>query len=342
MSLIQSLSYLKQLVALAAVVVVLVPNSIPASQTKGQISERRYDSNVIPRNATLTSVETSMRTICIDRAVDPQSTKPIDEMAMTRPVPMLDHGVIAATARAQALLPVAKRLFPFALNRIASTNGVDLNLKWTIARLQKVRRIHSDVAELDNSSWRPMEPDAIVFGTVFLLGLRSDEAMLAVLGHELTHAVDGTDDALLPLFRRIATRTADLQGTISLSEATELACEMVGAELTRDYITQTSNRGSRSQRLARVFEKDCVIRDISDENHLSPRQTMRTVLRLQPDIAAVISSTKNDQIVSDRTRRSTKATKRTNEKRFARNASRRNAKQPPSRLRSKRVVGHKK
>src|SRR5438034_5066884 len=46
----------------------------------------------------------------------------------------------------------------------------------------------------DNASVLLREPHTIEFGTIFLAGLRSDEAMISVLAHELTHVASGRSE----------------------------------------------------------------------------------------------------------------------------------------------------
>ncbi len=243
------------------------------------------------------SVERAMNSICTQRGRDPQATVPIDEMATQQVLPLTHPQVIAARKRAESLLPVAKRLVPFALSHIAAMNDLKpLSLRWIITRVQAVKTIKTEVEERDNSAWRSSEPDAIVFGTIFLAGLRSDEAIIAVLAHELTHAVNGTDQALQPVFTHIGTKAARIGSPVSVSAAAELTCELVGIEVLRDYVSQTSKSGPTAQRLIRAFEKDCVRKDLADENHLSPRQTMRLLLKLEPDVStAIVGVVKGNQ-----------------------------------------------
>jgi hypothetical protein len=235
-------------------------------------------------------VERAINVVCEARRQDAQGTVPIDEMAFAPPLSLTDSRVSSGRARAMALLPVAKRLVPFAVRRVAIANGVEpRNLKWIITRVQAVKTIRPEVGLHDNASWLPSEPDTILFGTVFLAGLRSDEAMLSVLAHELTHAINGDDGGLEPIFTRLRAR-AQRGEPISENAAVELACEMVGLETLRDHITQTKGQGVGSgQRLGRGLQKDCVRTDLSDEDHLSPRGTMRALLQLDPALLSAIT-----------------------------------------------------
>jgi hypothetical protein len=255
------------------------------------------------------SVERAIAGVCQARRSDVKGTVPIDDMARTVPVPLTDTRVIAAQSHAQGLLASAKRLVPFAVRRVSINNGVEpLNLKWMITRVQGVKNIRLDVAERDNSAWRPSEPDTIRFGTVFLLGLRSDEAMIAVLAHELTHAINGTDEGLQPLFTRVGAKANHGGRRVGFNATVELTCELVGLEVARDYITQTKAQGIGSrQRLARALQKDCVSTDMGDENHLSPRDTMRTLLNLQPGLVAALPTETSGTSVKKRNGKLTKA-----------------------------------
>jgi hypothetical protein len=240
--------------------------------------------------ATAESVERAIAAVCKTRHSDPRVTISIDDMARTAPVSLSDPRVIEAHSRAQRLLTIAKRLIPFAVKRVSIDNGLEpLNLRWIITRVQLVKNIRPDVAARDNAAWRPSEPDTIQFGTIFLLGLRSDEAMIAVLGHELTHAINGTDQGLQPIFTRVGVKANHVGRPVGLNATMELTCELVGLEVARDYISQTKEHGiSSRQRLARALQKDCVATDQSDENHLSPRETMRSLINLQPSLISLL------------------------------------------------------
>lgn len=273
------------------IIAVYISPQCMAPTGKAQLRDTRSDVKTPPATIAGTdSVERAMNTICEDRRADVRGTIPIDEMAFAPPFPLTDSRVSAGKGRATALLATAKRLVPFAVRRVAIANGVEpRNLKWMITRVHTVKNIRADVEMRDNATWQPSEPDTIVVGTVFLAGLRSDEAMLAVLAHELTHAINGTDHGLAPVFSRLHGRAP--LGTVASENATiELVCEMVGLETVRDYISQTKGRkpGVR-QRLGRALQKDCVRTDLSDEDHLSPRETMRMLLQLDADLVNALS-----------------------------------------------------
>lgn len=252
-------------------------------------------------------VERAITTICTERAQDPLGSIPIDEMGAQQPLPLTDARVKEGRKRAERLLPSAKKLVPSLLSQLAATYNLEaLSRDWIKERVNAVRVIKAEVENHDNASWRPNEPHAIIFGTVFLAGLRSDEAMIAVLAHELTHAIDGTDQALLPLVRRIRARASQVGGaSVGEDMAIELTCEMVGLRVMRDYTSRTGNAKTMAQRLTRAMGKDCVHLDLADESHLSPRETMRLLLKLEPDLATAIIKAKEDDFQRMKKDRST-------------------------------------
>lgn len=237
-------------------------------------------------------IERAAGRICEERVMDPQGTIPIDEMALQDPLPLSDRRVIAGKERAQRLLPVVKRLLPSVLSRIGTDyQAQSISRDRIIARLGLVNTIKPDIEMRDNAIVRAREPNAIIFGTVFLAGLRSDEAMIAVLAHELTHVVDGQDHVLQVLVGRVATRTLQLSGMqIQPRPAIELTCELAGIRVMQEYLRGTSGVKNR-QRLARAFEKDCVNHDLADSAHLSPRETLRLLLTLEPELTKTIAGT---------------------------------------------------
>jgi hypothetical protein len=138
------------------------------------------------------------------------------------------------------------------------------------ARAEAVRRVRPDVDSRDNASVLLREPRTIEFGTIFLAGLRSDEAMISVLAHELTCA-------------RAAARTGlRIQG----QRAEELSCDLVGMMAARQFIRETPSWEPLPRRLARAVEHNCVDDDASDEDHLSPRSTIRALFALDVGLAS--------------------------------------------------------
>jgi hypothetical protein len=126
-------------------------------------------------------------------------------------------------------------------------------------------------------------PHVITFGTIFLAGLRSDEGMISVLAHELMHIADGENDSLRPLMTAVGSKASDLTGLeIRGQRAEEITSDLVGAMASRAYIASTPGYESIARRLARSIQHNCVELDEGDEDHLSPRNTIRALLALNP------------------------------------------------------------
>jgi hypothetical protein len=251
-------------------------------------------------------IERAISEICTERAQDPQGSIPIDEMAAQPPLSHNDPSVVKSRKRAERLLPLARKLVPPALRQLAADYNLEaLSRDWIKKRVNAVRTIKVEPELHDNALWRPSEPHAITFGSVFLAGLRSDEAMLTILAHELTHAIDGTDGALRPLVLRIGVRAAQ-EGRLSVREvvAEELACESVGLRVMREYTFRTSPVKTAGYRLTRGLGKNCVRLDIADETHLSPRETMRLLLTLEPELTKAIVKAAEDGVSGPKVNRS--------------------------------------
>jgi hypothetical protein len=239
-----------------------------------------------------TTVERAIGTACAERIRDPFGSTPIDEM-QARPSLSVNHpDALAGARRADRLLPITKRLVADAIVELArdydlynaSTGRAKISA--STARVQAVKRVRPDVDARDNASVLLRDPRTIEFGTIFLAGLRSDEAMVSVLAHELTHVASGQSDSLRPLFRAIARRASSRTGLrIQGQRAEELACDLVGLLAAREFIQGEPSWEPQPRRLARAVEHNCVDDDSSDEDHLSPRNTIRALFALDLDLA---------------------------------------------------------
>jgi hypothetical protein len=137
----------------------------------------------------------------------------------------------------------------------------------------------------DNASVFLRSPHTITFGTIFLAGLPSDEGMISVLAHELTHIADGDHDTLRWLFRAIGNRASSLTAlNVQNQRAEELTCDLIGAMAASTLISTTPSYEPIPRRLARSIEHNCVEEDDGDEDHLSPRSTIKAVLALDPTL----------------------------------------------------------
>ena len=243
-------------------------------------------------------VERAIGTACAERIRDPLGSTPIDEM-QARPSLSISHpDALAGARRADRLLPVTKRLVANALLKLAKdydlyqVPNARAKLNLSTARVQAVKRVRPDVDARDNASVLLRDPRTIEFGTIFLAGLRSDEAMVSVLAHELTHVASGQSDSLRPLFRAIARHASARTGLrIQSQRAEELACDLVGLIAAREFINGEPSWEPQPRRLARAVEHNCVDDDSSDEDHLSPRNTIRALFTLDLDLARELLTT---------------------------------------------------
>ena len=237
-------------------------------------------------------VERAIGATCTERVRDPSGSVPIDEMQARPSLPVSNPEAVAGQHRAERLLPATRNLVVNAIIQLAKEYDLygsaimQSKINSATTRVEAVRRVKPDVDARDNASVVLRDPRTIEFGTIFLAGLRSDEAMIGVLAHELTHIASGQPDSLKPLFRAIGRRAATRTGLrIQGQRAEELACDLVGALAVREYIKETPSWEPLPRRLARAFEHNCVDDDASDEDHLSPRNTIRALFALEVGLA---------------------------------------------------------
>lgn len=244
------------------------------------------------------TIEKAIGTACAERVRDPLGSTPIDEMQARPSLSASNPDAVAGARRADRLLPATRKLVANAIVELSKEYGLydapsyHARVDAASARVQAVKRIRPNVDARDNASVLLRDPRVIEFGTIFLAGLKSDEAMVSVLGHELTHVASGQSDLLRPLFRAIARRAASrLNLSISGQRAEELACDLVGLLATRQFINETPSWEAQPQRIARAVEHNCVDDDSSDEDHLSPRNTIRALFALDLDLARELLAT---------------------------------------------------
>jgi hypothetical protein len=228
--------------------------------------------------------EQAMGIVCAERARDPLGSVPIDEMQARASLELNHPEAVIGVQRAQRLLPIARELVVEALRQLAAEYKIrPLQVRLAAQRVRAVREIIPDPDLRDNAAVIMSDPNTIRFGTIFLVGLPSDEGMISVLAHELTHIADGRQNSLHPLFNLIGRRAAQLTAMrINGQKPEELTCDLVGVRVARTFVARTPNREPLSQRLARALEHNCVDSDDTDDEHLSPRSTMRAVLALDP------------------------------------------------------------
>lgn len=264
---------------------VFVCVSASSAQTKpGQ----RAHASMSPEARAL--LEQAIGVVCTQAKLDPKSSIAIDEMQARPSLPLHSPEARAGAERAQRLLPVAKELVINSLRQLSTEYGVknryfNLRLSKAIVRVNSVKRVRPDMDSRDNASVYLSRPHVITFGTIFLAGLRSDEGMISVLAHELMHIADGDNDNLRALVRAVGNKASDLTGLdIHGQRSEEVTCDLIGAMAARAYIVNTPDYESIARRLARSVQHNCVDLDEGDEDHLSPRNTIRALLALNPGL----------------------------------------------------------
>ena len=260
------------------------------SDKTGSHSSRGVRSGLTP--AARAMVEQAIGVVCTEAKTDPKGSVPIDDMQARPSLPVQSPEAVAGALRAQKLLPVAKNLVVNSLHQLVNEYGFQRSeffgakIQKAVARVQAVRRVRADMDSRDNASVFLSRPHTITFGTIFLAGLPSDEGMISVLAHELTHIADGEGDTLRVLVQAVASRAAGLTGlAIRGQRAEELTCDLVGAMTVRSYVADSPSYEPLTRRLARSIEHNCVDQDEGDEEHLSPRNTIRALLALHPTLA---------------------------------------------------------
>lgn len=277
---------------LSVVVLVAFGSSITAQRTntrgKAQTSHSR---NLLSPEARET-IEIASGVVCKERILDAKGSVPIDDMQARPSLPVDSPEAVAGAKRAQRLLPLTKLLVVAALRQLARDYNLNNSRRDTqrlnraVARVAAVRIVKPDLESRDNASVLLHKPRTIIFGTIFLAGLPSDEGIISVLSHELVHIADGEEDSLSLLFARVGSRASSLTGmTIKDQRAEELTSDLVGVLAARAYVTRTPNYEPLPRRISRSLAHNCVDRDEGDEDHLSPRSTIRALLTLNQTLS---------------------------------------------------------
>jgi hypothetical protein len=237
-------------------------------------------------------VELAGAVVCKERIKDPKGSVPIDDMQARLSLPVRSPEAVAGAKRAQRLLPIAKSLVIASLRRLAKdyyfygSKYYDARLQRAIAHVEAVKHIWPDEGSRDNASVFLRNPHTIVFGTIFLAGLPSDEGIVSVLAHELVHIADGSEDSLNLLFRAVGNRASKLTGMkIHEQRAEELTSDLVGTLAARSYVNSSPSYEPLPRRISRSLEHNCVDQDEGDDDHLSPKNTIRALLALNPTLS---------------------------------------------------------
>ncbi len=270
-------------------VMLLMLVSLPAalSQDRSGSHTTRARASMSPEAKAL--LDEAIGVVCTQAKLDPKSSVAIDEMQARPSLPLQSPEARAGAERAQRLLPLAKTLVIAALRQLSTEYGFEKSPRFSrrisqaIDRVNSVKRVRPDMESRDNASVYLSRPHMITFGTIFLAGLRSDEGMISVLAHELMHIADGDNDSLRPLVSAVGNKASDLTGLdIHGQRSEEITCDLIGAMAARAYIAGTPDYESITRRLARSIQHNCVEVDEGDEDHLSPRNTIRALLALNP------------------------------------------------------------
>ena len=278
---------------------VLLVSSSSFAQRSGSHTSRAHPTMSAEAKALL---EEAIGVVCTQAKLDPQSSLAIDDMQARPSLPLQSPEARAGAERAQRLLPLTKSLMITALEQLANEYGFEKSpafrqrIKQAIARVNSVKRVKPDMDSRDNASVYLSRPHMITFGTIFLAGLRSDEGMISVLAHELMHIADGDNDSLRPLVSAVGNRASELTGLeIHGQRSEEVTCDLIGAMAVRAYITSTPGYESIARRIARSIQHNCVELDEGDEDHLSPRNTIRALLALNPVLVRELISDREDR-----------------------------------------------
>lgn len=273
------------LIASALIVLSSVTSAFPQTKTDSHSNRPRPTMSAEAKAL----LEDAMGVVCTQAKLDPNSSVAIDEMQARPSLPLHHPEALAGAERAQRMLPVAKKLVIRSLRQLAveyrfqKSPRFQRRINQAVIRVRAVTRVRPDMESRDNASVYLSKPRVITFGTIFLAGLRSDEGMISVLAHELMHIADGDNDSLRPLVRAVGKRASELTGLdIRGQRGEEITCDLVGAMAARMYVGDTPGYESVARRIARSIQHNCVDLDEGDEDHLSPRNTIRALLALNP------------------------------------------------------------
>ena len=279
------MNYLWRRAVLGSVLTVVCLSAAVAQKTESH-STRTLPTMSAEARALL---EEAIGVVCTQAKLDPKSSVAIDEMQARPSLPVHSPEAREGAERAQRLLPLAKNLVIAALRQLATEYGFEKSAKFNVKvqhavdRVNGVRSVKPDMDSRDNASVFLSKPRVITFGTIFLAGLRSDEGMISVLAHELMHIADGDNDSLRQLVAAVGKKASDLTGLeVHGQRGEEITCDLIGAMAVRAYIAGTPGYESIARRVARSIQHNCVEQDEGDEDHLSPRDTIRALLALHP------------------------------------------------------------
>jgi hypothetical protein len=227
-------------------------------------------------------IERAIAGVCTEREEDPLGSVPIDVMQAHPSLPLGHASVVLGRQRAERLLPLAQVLVVEVLESLAVKYKIPAwRMRLAVRNVRAVKRIEPDMELRDNAAVYLTDQRTIRFGTIFLASLQSDEGMTSILAHELTHVADGPEDVLRLLFRQLGRRASELTGLpVTGRRPEELSCDLVGEMAVHAMVALAPTDETRTRRLARAVEHNCVELDNTDQAHLSPRNTLRALFAL--------------------------------------------------------------
>ena len=280
------------IVFLLAIAIQLTVANVVSAQRRPLGKPQTSHPSTVLSPETRETIELASGVVCKERALDPKGSVPIDDMQSRPSLPIENPEAVAGAARAQRLLPLTRQLVVTTLRQLIRDYNLirsprdSARLNRALARVAAVRFVQPDIESRDNASVLLHNPRTIIFGTIFLAGLPSDEGIISVLSHELVHIADGEDDSLSLLFERVGNRASTLTGMkIHDQRAEELTSDLVGVLSSRAYVTRSPNYEPLPRRISRSLAHNCVEQDEGDEDHLSPRNTIRALLALNPTLS---------------------------------------------------------
>lgn len=197
------------------------------------------------------------------------------------------------------LLPLAKKLTLESLGGTLKTASLSREKRLIAA----VRQVVLDPRQGNSASVWEEDLSIIHVGPDYAVHLTSDDEVMLLLGHELTHVAvrTGRLNDFIENVNEGARSTASLE--LAEEQKEELACDFIGAEVLKRYIAlnpteeASARRFSRafgyeppSERLAHAWQDFCASYngDSQDSEHLSQDQTLRALPGLDPELKALI------------------------------------------------------
>jgi hypothetical protein len=205
---------------------------------------------------------------------------------------------------ARRLLPLAKRL------TLESLSEAQIGERLKTSGLSREERLINGVHKIvldqdlgDSAEILDHRLTEIRIGPEYALALTSNDEAMLLLSHELTHvaARGGRLDRLIENVTEMTRLSAHVEPTVKQKE--DLVCEFIGAKVLKRFIAleptdePDAERFSRafgyvspSERLARAWDDFCASYDDDpeDEDHLSPNQTIRALVGLDPELKALV------------------------------------------------------